>query len=75
MASASKRSKGPSDKVQRHRARLREQGLRPLQVWVPDTRVSEFAEEARRQSEAVAASEYAEADQSFIDAVSEFEVG
>ncbi len=54
---------------------MREQGLRPLQVWVPDTRAPGFAEEARRQSQAVAASRHAEADQSFIDAISEFEVG
>jgi Protein of unknown function (DUF3018) len=47
------------DKVRRHRERLREQGLRPVQIWVPDTRSPAFAEEARRQSAAVAASEHA----------------
>ena len=74
MTSASKSPRTPSDKVRRHRARLRARGLRPLQVWVPDTRAPGFAEEARRQSQAVAASEHAEADQAFIDAISEFEV-
>jgi hypothetical protein len=36
--------------VQKHRAALREAGLRPLQIWVPDTRRAGFAEECRRQS-------------------------
>ena len=58
------------EKVRRHRARLRRQGLRPLQIWVPDTRAPGFAEEARRQSLAVAASPHADDDQAFIDAVS-----
>lgn len=33
-----------------YRDRLRAQGLRPVQVWVPDTERSGFAAEARRQS-------------------------
>jgi len=36
--------------VQKHRAALRESGLRPVQIWVPDTRREGFAEECRRQS-------------------------
>jgi len=39
-----------SERVQKHRAVLRESGLRPLQIWVPDTRRAGFAEECRRQS-------------------------
>ncbi len=39
-----------SSRVQKHRAALRESGLRPLQIWVPDTRREGFAEECRRQS-------------------------
>ena len=75
MASNPKRSETSNDKVRRHRARLRREGLRPLQVWVPDTRMPDFAAEARRQSLAVATSERAEANQAFIDAVSEFDTG
>jgi hypothetical protein len=37
-------------KQNRYRARLREQGLRPVQLWVPDTRRFGFAEECRRQA-------------------------
>lgn len=75
MASNPKRSETSNDKVRRHRARLRREGLRPLQIWVPDTRTPNFADEARLQSRAVATSRHAEADQAFIDAISEFESG
>lgn len=37
-------------RVERHRAALRESGLRPMQIWVPDTRVEGFAEECQKQS-------------------------
>ena len=39
-----------SMRVQKHRAALRASGLRPVQIWVPDTRRAGFAEECRRQS-------------------------
>ena len=39
-----------SDRVQKHRTGLRASGLRPVQIWVPDTRRPGFAEECRRQS-------------------------
>lgn len=42
--------KSISDRVQKHRAGLRASGLRPLQIWVPDTRRPGFVEECRRQS-------------------------
>jgi len=37
-------------RVQKHRAGLRAAGLRPVQIWVPDTRRTGFADECRRQS-------------------------
>ena len=57
-------------KVQAHRQRLRAQGLRPIQVWVPDMRSPKFAAEASRQSRLVASSRRAANDQAFIDAIS-----
>lgn len=39
-----------SERVQKHRDALRAAGLRPVQIWVPDTRRAGFAEECRRQS-------------------------
>ena len=66
----SSRSNSSRDKVRAHRARLRRQGLRPIQIWVPDVRSPTFAAEAHRQSVAVANSPHAGGDQDFIDAVS-----
>lgn len=39
-----------AERVRRRRAALRASGLRPIQIWVPDTRRAGFAEECRRQS-------------------------
>ena len=64
-------SKSSRLKVRAHRARLRKLGLRPIQIWLPDTRAPAFRAEARRQSKAVAASAKARADQRFIDVVSD----
>jgi hypothetical protein len=70
MASASK-PKPSRVKVREHRDRLRELGLRPIQIWVPDVRSPAFRSEAHRQSAAIAASAHAREDQAFIDAVSD----
>ena len=43
-------------RVRAHRERLRAQGLRPVQIWVPDVTAEGFAAEAHRQSRAVAES-------------------
>jgi len=71
MPSASK-PKTSRVKVREHRKRLRSQGLRPIQIWVPDVRAPSFRSEAHRQSLAVAASAHASEDQAFIDAVSDW---
>ena len=42
-----------SNIVQKHRNSLRDVGLRPVQIWVPDTRRAGFAEECCRQSRAL----------------------
>jgi hypothetical protein len=59
-----------SERVGNYRRRLRSQGLRPVQIWVPDVRSPEFSAEAHRQSAAVAASDHAGDDQAFVDALS-----
>ena len=59
-------------RVADHRARMRRQGLRPVQIWVPDVRAVGFAAEASRQSALAAHSDHAEDDQAFVDAISEF---
>ena len=60
-------------KVQRHREGLREQGLRPIQIWVPDIDARSFRASAHRQSLAVAHSAGEVADQAFIDAISDWD--
>jgi hypothetical protein len=65
-------SKSSRDKVRAHRKRLRQQGLRPIQIWVPDMRSPAFAAQAHRQSLAVAKSPHTQEDQAFIDAISEW---
>lgn len=46
-----------SERVQKRRDTLRAAGLRPVQIWVPDTRREGFAMECRRQAALVAASD------------------
>jgi hypothetical protein len=58
------------DRVREHRQRLREQGLRPVQIWVPDVRAPEFVAESHRQSAVIAVSEHEADDQAFVDAIS-----
>jgi Protein of unknown function (DUF3018) len=65
------RSRSPREKVMAHREKLRRQGLRPIQIWVPDARSPEFAAEAHRQSLAIAQSAQEQADQDFIDSISD----
>lgn len=38
------------ESVSRYRDKMRAQGFRPIQIWVPDTRSPKFAAECRRQS-------------------------
>ena len=71
MPRSSTVSKSSRDKVRAHRARLRKEGLRPVQIWLPDTRSSKFKRTAHNQSLAVARSRFAREDQEFIDSVSD----
>ena len=41
-------------RVAKHRDALRKAGMRPIQIWVPDTRSKKFQAEARRQSRLIA---------------------
>jgi hypothetical protein len=38
-----------AQRVRKHRLALRAAGLRPVQIWVPDTRSARFATECRKQ--------------------------
>ena len=67
----SRQRKSSAEKVSDHRRQLRAQGLRPVQIWVPDVRDPSFWAEANRQSRAVAKSRTEADDQAFIDAISD----
>ena len=43
-----------SERVQKRRDTMRAAGLRPVQIWVPDTRRPGFTAECRRQAALVA---------------------
>ncbi|MGI4857060.1 MAG: antitoxin MazE family protein [Janthinobacterium lividum] len=42
-----------NERVRAHHQSLRDAGLRPIQIWVPDTRKAGFNEECIRQSQAI----------------------
>jgi hypothetical protein len=67
---ANERGSSVRTRVRAHRERLRAEGLRPVQIWVPDVRAPQFVAEAHRQSALVASSPMADDDQQFIDALS-----
>lgn len=57
-------------KMQAYRARLRAQGLRPVQIWVPDVKAPAFRAQVRRQIRRLDPAHEAEA-LDFIAAVAE----
>lgn len=58
------------ESASRYRARMRAQGFRPVQVWVPDTRSPKFAAECRRQSLSIVRSPEADVE-SFLEAAAQ----
>jgi len=73
MSESDRNRKATREKVRAYRERLRLQGLRPIQIWVPDLRSPGFRAEAHRQALAVAHSPWEADDQGFIDAVSDLD--
>lgn len=59
-----------NQRVRDYRQRMRSRGFRPVQIWVPDVRTAEFANEARRQAQLVGTLDEQSDDQDFIEAVS-----
>ncbi|WP_419757805.1 antitoxin MazE family protein [Acidisoma sp.] len=44
MAHSNSSPRLPTERMASYRARMRADGLRPVQLWVPDTRAPEFVE-------------------------------
>ncbi|MDR3497321.1 MAG: antitoxin MazE family protein [Ancalomicrobiaceae bacterium] len=58
-----------NERVKKRRDALRAAGLRPIQIWVPDTRRPGFAEECARQARLMAEADRNDEDlQHFMDA-------
>jgi hypothetical protein len=56
-----------------YRQRMRMAGLRPVQIWVPDTRSPHFIEACHRQAQAIALSDPAGDEMmQFVDSVYEW---
>ena len=53
-------------RVQKYRSNLRNKGLKPVQIWVPDVSNKEFAQECKRQALLVKNSESEQVIQEFI---------
>jgi hypothetical protein len=67
-------STGPQssrDRVRAYRERLRTQGLRPIQIWVPDVNSPEFRDAAHRESLPIAQRSAEEDEQQFIESITD----
>ena len=62
-----------TERVRTHRQNLRKAGLRPIQIWVPDTRAPGFAEECARQSRVIRDSASEKEDMDFIEQITKDE--
>ena len=58
-------------RVAAHRRRLREQGLKPVQLWLPDTRNPQLQESFRRMCLEIENYPGADDDRAFIYALSQ----
>ena len=70
MTMKANRPRDTRDKVRAYRARMRARGLRPVKIWLPDTRTAPFKDEAHRHSLAVAQTSLAQRDHAFIYTIS-----
>jgi len=39
-----------TERVRKHREQLRAEGLKPVQIWIPDTRLASFRQKCERES-------------------------
>jgi hypothetical protein len=63
-------AKSSAERTRAYRERKRKQGMKLIQIWVPDVDSPEFAAEAHRASLAVSRGPHAEEDQAWVDSVS-----
>ncbi|THJ16411.1 MAG: DUF3018 family protein [Nitrospira sp. CG24B] len=63
----------PKEKQDRYHRRLRRKGLRPIQIWAPDTRTEGFASECRRQARLTAHSAQENPTLDFISEIADWD--
>jgi hypothetical protein len=61
----------PSEKQRRYRNRLQKQGLRTVEIWVPDTRAANFVAQCKKQSAIIAAQRSEKETLAFIDDIAD----
>jgi len=64
--------KSSRERVRAHRVRLRAQGLRPVQMWLPDVNSEAFRKEAARQSRLIRQSPGEKETMDFIEAITDW---
>jgi len=68
MEAQRKKPMSSTERMAAYRKRMRAAGLRPVQLWLPDTKDPKFVAELRRQARTIAASDPAgEEAQGWID--------
>ncbi len=60
-------------RIQRYREAMRSRGMRPVQIWVPDTRTEAFQLEAKRQCLAANAADEQDDTLDWLESVSVFD--
>ncbi len=58
-----------AEKMRRYRAKMRAMGMKPVQIWVPDTSRPGFWDEYRRQARSAAAADRESSELAWLDAV------
>lgn len=73
MSSAAKKPKTSTERMAAYRKRMRDAGLRPVQIWVPDLRKPEILAEYKRQAKLIGESDPAGDEiQEWIDKIYEW---
>ena len=62
-----------AQKMRQYRQKLKESGLRPVQLWVPDTRSQKIIAEAREQSIRVSSDSQEPGFMDFVESVMDHE--
>ena len=54
MTATEKKTKSTAERMSSYRRRMRDEGLRPIQIWVPDLRKPDVLADYQRQARLIA---------------------